>query len=86
MDTHRPDGELLASFAEGADQAAFAELVRRHGPMVLRKVPLAAERRVHAEILDWPDQWQYSRIVFRPASARASPADRDEDNGVTIYD
>jgi len=30
-----PDAELLARFALDRDDAAFAELVRRHGPMVL---------------------------------------------------
>src|SRR5438067_4375197 len=42
------DAELLAAFATGRDEAAFAELVRRHGPLVL-----GAARRVagdaHAE-------------------------------------
>jgi DNA-directed RNA polymerase specialized sigma24 family protein len=30
------DGQLLARFAADRDEAAFAELVQRHGPMVLR--------------------------------------------------
>jgi RNA polymerase sigma factor (sigma-70 family) len=30
----RPDGELLAAFASGRDEAALTELVRRHGPLV----------------------------------------------------
>ena len=29
------DGELLAQFVSGRDEAAFAQLVRMHGPMVL---------------------------------------------------
>jgi hypothetical protein len=29
------DGDLLARYAATRDEAAFAELVRRHGPMVL---------------------------------------------------
>ena len=30
-----PDGSLLARFTVDRDESAFAELVRRHGPMVL---------------------------------------------------
>src|SRR5207244_4667197 len=30
-----PDGELLAAFAAARDEAAFAALLARHGPMVL---------------------------------------------------
>src|SRR5262245_29691269 len=30
-----PDAEILARFAEARDEAAFAALVERHGPMVL---------------------------------------------------
>ena len=31
-----PDADLLARFAAGRDADAFAELVRRHGPVVYR--------------------------------------------------
>ncbi len=51
------DGELLAQFASRRDEAAFAELVRRHGPLVLsvatRHLPdrQAAEDVVQATFL-----------------------------------
>ena len=32
---HPPDADLLERFAARRDEAAFAALVRRHGPMVL---------------------------------------------------
>ena len=32
--SERPDGELLHGFAAGRDEAAFTELLRRHGPLV----------------------------------------------------
>lgn len=35
-DAQVPDGELLRRYAEGRDEGAFAELVRRNGPLVLR--------------------------------------------------
>src|SRR5262245_54574182 len=35
-DAEAPDAELLRRFAARRDEAAFAALVRRHGPMVLR--------------------------------------------------
>ncbi|HEY8504848.1 MAG TPA: hypothetical protein VIL46_09720, partial [Gemmataceae bacterium] len=31
----RSDRDLLAAFARDRDEAAFAQLVRRHGPLVL---------------------------------------------------
>jgi RNA polymerase sigma factor (sigma-70 family) len=35
-DVSGPDADLLARFRRGRDEAAFAELVRRHGPAVFR--------------------------------------------------
>lgn len=49
MTAPRPDGELLTAFTGQADQAAFAELVERHGPMVVRVAEAILRDRHGAE-------------------------------------
>src|SRR3954466_4236918 len=50
-----PDAELLGRFAAARDEAAFTELVRRHGPVVYRVcrrlVPAAADDAFQAVFL-----------------------------------
>src|SRR4051812_20330263 len=58
------DGQLLARFAADRDEAAFAALMRRHGPMVL-----AACRRL---LRDWhaaQDAFQATFLVLARKSA-----------------
>ncbi|MHB1424751.1 MAG: hypothetical protein ACYC3I_16395 [Gemmataceae bacterium] len=43
------DGELLACFVSNRDEASFAALMRRHGPMVQAE---ADQARFHAALLD----------------------------------
>lgn len=47
LDTN--DAELLKHFEQRRDQAAFAELVRRHGGMVLATVRRIVQRQQDAE-------------------------------------
>jgi RNA polymerase sigma factor (sigma-70 family) len=53
------DGELVAAYAAARDEAAFAELVRRHGPMVL-----SVCRRVVRNPADADDVFQATFLVL----------------------
>src|SRR5437588_1904867 len=67
-DTGRSDGELVTAFVERRSSSAFAELVRRHGPMVLG-VCLRILRHAH----DAEDAFQATFLVLARKAASVSP-------------
>ena len=71
------DRELIRTFAATRDEAAFAEIVRRHGPMVL-----AVCRRVLADAPEADDAFQ---AVFLVLARRAGSVGRPERLGGWLH-
>ena len=64
------DGELLARFAATQEPAAFEELLRRHGPMVLR----VCQRVLH-HAQDAEDAFQATFIVLMHKARRIAQSE-----------
>lgn len=66
------DGELVSRFADTRDEDCFAELVRRHGPMVLA----TCRRVLHPDVHTADDAFQAAFLVLATKAATVSPPER----------